>query len=433
MENARALVLAGSFFDGPDADRWLRKGAAILRRQLVEQVLPHGEHFERSSMYHAIMLEALLDVADAARPVDAELARRCDGATVAMATFLRAILHPDGEIPLLGDACFGQSAAACPLIARAARGADERPARAALQPTPSPGAHVWGQTWTYRNSGDFVLFDAGPVGPDHLPAHAHADLLHLEASVAGRRLLVDSGVFDYALSPMRRYCRSTQAHNTLEIDDRNQCDMWSRFRMGHRGWPGKLATGHADGFDWARAEHNAYRRLGVPRVGRWIGCRPGGPWLCVDWCEGTGAHRLVNRLHFHPDVTVEEVAGDEVKLTLSGLALRLRFATTGQVTVDTSWYCPELGLRLPRPVVCWMASSALPAVCAWSLTWGNNEGRASLEWNATGTCLLHWTEPERRVCLQPVGRPLYPGVPRVLKKTPTAAPSTSLSAEENHL
>ena len=106
-----------------------------------------------------------------------------------------------------------------------------------------------------------------------MPAHAHADLLTFEASFGGRRLFVDSGVFNYEDDAMRRYCRSSAAHNVLQIDGHDQCDMWSRFRMGYRGWPTGLECGQTHGFHWARAAHNAYRRLGVPKLGRWLACR----------------------------------------------------------------------------------------------------------------------------------------------------------------
>src|SRR5262249_49892141 len=149
-----------------------------------------------------------------------------------------------------------------------------------------------GDYWVWRNGGDFFLMDAGPVGADHLPAHAHSDLLTIEASSAGRRLVVDSGAYAYRDDELRRYCRSTAAHNVLQVDDRGQCDPWSRFRMGYRGRPTGLETGRTGQFDWARSSHNAYRRVGVPKVGRWVACRPGGPWLIVDWVIGEGQHRL---------------------------------------------------------------------------------------------------------------------------------------------
>ncbi|HPA06712.1 MAG TPA: heparinase II/III family protein, partial [Candidatus Hydrogenedentes bacterium] len=57
LANAKALIFAGLFFDGMEAERWLATGAAIFSRQLGEQVLSDGGHFERSPMYHAQVLE----------------------------------------------------------------------------------------------------------------------------------------------------------------------------------------------------------------------------------------------------------------------------------------------------------------------------------------------------------------------------------------
>ena len=62
LANANALVAAGLFFEGPEADEWRTAGLAILSRQLPEQILPDGGHFELSPMYHAIVLEDLLDL-----------------------------------------------------------------------------------------------------------------------------------------------------------------------------------------------------------------------------------------------------------------------------------------------------------------------------------------------------------------------------------
>ena len=97
-----------------------------------------------------------------------------------MAGFLQDICHPDGDIPLLGDSCFGEAAPIGTLVKRATT----------LLPSPASGrGKVVGDYWLFRHDNDLLLFDAGPVGPDDLPAHAHADLLTLEASVGGRRLL----------------------------------------------------------------------------------------------------------------------------------------------------------------------------------------------------------------------------------------------------
>ena len=59
--NAKALLFCGLFFSGEEAESWLLCALRILRRELAEQVLADGGHFERSPMYHALMLEDVLD------------------------------------------------------------------------------------------------------------------------------------------------------------------------------------------------------------------------------------------------------------------------------------------------------------------------------------------------------------------------------------
>src|SRR5262249_13815017 len=51
LANAKALLFAGIFFDGAEADEWLVRGLRILEREVAEQVLPDGGHIERSPMY----------------------------------------------------------------------------------------------------------------------------------------------------------------------------------------------------------------------------------------------------------------------------------------------------------------------------------------------------------------------------------------------
>ena len=61
LANAKALVFAGLFFSGREANEWVDTGLGILSRQIPEQILSDGGHFELSPMYHAIILEDLLD------------------------------------------------------------------------------------------------------------------------------------------------------------------------------------------------------------------------------------------------------------------------------------------------------------------------------------------------------------------------------------
>lgn len=371
LENLRTLILAGAFFEGPEAERWLEKGIRLFRREAAEQFLPHGEHFERATMYHAIMLDLVLDLRDALGDVRREFADWCGELARRMGVFLRSILHPDGEIPLLGDSAFGEAPPTAAILARLDK---------AENVSPVDGAACIGDYWTFRSGNDFLLFDRGPVGVDHLPAHAHADLLGFEASLENRRVFIDAGVYNYEDDSLRAYCRGSAAHNVLTVDDVDQCDLWSKFRMGYRGHPTDIKSGRSGGFEWAFAGHNAYRRLGVPSVDRFIACRADGPWFIVDSvCDGS-EHVFSSRFHFHPEVEPVLVSEDTVEFEVAGRRFVFQCVGASGVEVEESWYCPRFGVKRPsRAVVCHQRGAA-PVRIAWCLF--EKQAQATASWSS---------------------------------------------------
>ena len=376
LEDLRALILAGAFFEGPEAEAWLDRGIGLFRREADEQFLSHGEHFERSPMYHAIMLELLLDLRDALGKLRGEFAEWCAELAGRMGRFLQAIRHPDGEIPLLGDSAFGESLPTPAILARVGDTSDSPPAN---------GAATVGDYWTFRAGDDFLLFDRGPVGADHLPAHAHADLLGFEASFGGRRVFVDAGVYNYEDDSLRAYCRGSAAHNVLTVDDVDQCDIWSKFRMGYRGKPVDVQNGRSGDFEWAFAGHDAYRRLGVPRVDRFIACRADGPWFFVDSVPSGSEHAFVSRLHFHPDVKPVPLSEQAVEFELAGRSYVLQCAGTPSIEIEESWYCPRFGEKQPAHAVIARRNGIPPISMAWCLS--TKETQAAVSWSSLDSIL----------------------------------------------
>ncbi|MGD9855314.1 MAG: heparinase II/III family protein [Planctomycetaceae bacterium] len=398
LENLRTLALSGAFFAGRAAERRLDRAVSLLHRQLAEQILPSGEHFERAPMYHAQMLSAVLDVRDAVQALRPEFAATCARTAGRMGEFLEATIPPDGGVPLLSDTALGETPDVGILLAEIG-GELRRSSRS----TGDPDVRIGGGYWTWRSAKDCLLFDAGPVGADELPAHAHCDLLTIEASFSGERVIVDSGVYDYADGEMRRYCRSTAAHNVLQIDGVEQCDMWSRFRMGYRGHPSSLEHGRDREFDWCRATHNAYRRIGVPRVGRWLACRANGPWFCVDWAQGAGRHELVDRLHLSPDVGVAAESSHAVRIDMGERSLVVRSLTDAEITIEQGWYCPEFGVRWEAPVLEIRTSAALPACLGWMVVEAGCRTRASLKATSAGRTQLTFGDNDSERILNPIG------------------------------
>ncbi|QVL50067.1 MAG: alginate lyase family protein [Thiocapsa sp.] len=277
VANAKALVYAGAFFVGPEADQWRALGLRLLGRELPEQILPDGGHFERSPMYHAILLDDGLDLLNLAGAYPettepAAVAFYRDRADV-MTSWLQAMCHPDGEIGFFNDAAFGIAPTLAQLndyrrrlgfcdSCRAPAGmsghaALPRPAvntctvSAACErlteapgPNPTPDPDVPRAFWL-RESGyvrleagsAVALLDVAPIGPDYLPGHAHADTLSFELSLFGQRVIVNGGTSRYGSGPERLAERGSAAHSTVQIDGADSSEVWGGFRVARRARP----------------------------------------------------------------------------------------------------------------------------------------------------------------------------------------------------
>ena len=119
MKNIKALMFAGALLGAPESSRWWAKGEKLLKRELAEQILADGGHFERSPMYHAEALEDLLDIRTLASACGCVMksAPQLSACIPQMAAFLRCMLHPDGEIPLFNDSALGIARPAGQLLA----------------------------------------------------------------------------------------------------------------------------------------------------------------------------------------------------------------------------------------------------------------------------------------------------------------------------
>ena len=79
-------------------------GLGILERELPEQILADGGHFERSPMYQLRLAYTLACLANAG---DATLAERVAEPLARLRRAAAHLCHPDGEIALLNDSAFG--------------------------------------------------------------------------------------------------------------------------------------------------------------------------------------------------------------------------------------------------------------------------------------------------------------------------------------
>ncbi len=360
--NLWAIGLGAAFFDGELGKRCLDLIDAHLPEQIEEQLTEEGEHFERATAYHIEVAELFLDLREVLRPFRPRLSAQCGSIASRMTDMIVGISHPDGDPPLFGDSTFHVRPILDDLKRTLVNSLDSPSSR-------QPKAHLFGDYWVWRHDDDCLIFDMGSVGADELPAHAHCDLLGFEASIGGHKLFVDSGVASYDDNEVRRYCRSTAAHNCLEINGLSQCDVWGKFRMGYRGHAQHLEDHHEKGGWWVQASHDAYRRIGIPLIARHFECLDDGTWVCMDVLWGTGEHELVSRLHLHPDVKVMELTSLEVVLRVGERQVRMVFeGTDGVLSVAEGKYCPEFGEVQPTRVLEFRRKTKVPAVVKWTLS-----------------------------------------------------------------
>lgn len=281
LENAVALFLVGSCFDGAEPQAWEQAGSLLLGREVREQFLSDGVHYERSPSYHVRLLYALTLVLAVGSPEVRELVLP----VVALGLrVLGHVVHPDGEVAQIGDSARRLQPRPSALAEFAGRVGVPPPGNPSAGPFALPEAGFYG---FHGEGGDYLVVDAGPVGPDHQPGHSHADFGTFELSVGGRRLVVDTGVGSYQDARIRAYARATAAHNTLEIAGQNQAEMWGAFRVGRRYVPRVPAWEPAPASARLVVEHDGYAHL------------PGSPvhrrsvrWWLGESVEGEGRGRL---------------------------------------------------------------------------------------------------------------------------------------------
>src|SRR5690625_3656064 len=307
LENGFSLYIGGCYFQDRDL---YRKGREILQIELDEQILSDGGHFERSPMYHSILLERLLDCYNLSIHNDSFgtsdhswLKNSCEK----MLSWLRRMTFRNGDWPMVNDSAFG--------IADASRVICDYADRVGLKAASLPLSE---SCYRFLQQGSFeVLIDAGAIGPDYVPGHAHSDTLSFVMYVDGKPVVVDPGISTYEANAQRQLERSTIYHNTVMVDGVEQSEIWSAFRVGRRAHPEILQ----DKGGLLVATHSGYSHMGVRHFRTW---RVENKEVVIS-DKVTGPHqKAIAFLHFHPDLDPVKKSSNIYKI--ADLELRINGA-----------------------------------------------------------------------------------------------------------
>jgi len=376
LKNAKALIFAGTLLDTPESDRWRVLGQRLLREQLAEQILPDGGHIERSPMYHAWILDDLLDIKhlfEFCPPDESECMAEVSQCVKNMSRYLSRIIHPDGEIPLFNDSQLDVTRPTAQILSDAGTlVTDGSQSRTEVNVLSDTGYAIIRDSTTQS----FLIFDCGPLGPDYQPGHGHSDVLSYELTLHGRRVIVDTGVSSYERTPERHYERSTAAHNTIRVDGSEQAEIWGGFRVGRRPTVSPIDCGEVAGCQFVRGAHFGYKHLNVVHSRTIVRLRDNS-WVFADILRGKGIHKVESFIHFHPAIklspcTETQIYSPEIMLPrwvldFGGLRYLFMVLGNGIMTQTQAWYSPGFAVRLPQSVIHWTSEEKLPATMLYAV------------------------------------------------------------------
>ena len=388
IENARALFVAGHFFDN---QQWQKKGLKILWKELKRQVLKDGGQFELSPMYHAVVVLVFADVLLILQGLNQTVPEWVIQILKRMVDFYEHLCMPDGEIAYFNDAAQGMTVSALLLK------------KAFLLLNLSEKSNSNRKLITFHESGYFILqspehqskciFDCGTMGPDFQPGHGHCDTLSYIWSYKGQRVIVDSGVDDYYREDAwRNYYRSTRAHNTMEIDGVEQSEIWGNFRVGRRAHPLPVKYYDEKNIISVHGSHDGYFYLSDKVLHqRVIALLDGKIFIVFDQIDGELHHKIKNYLHFHPQFKTKNINKRQIYAIGANFDLTiLPFGNInsikkmyGQTDPILGWYTPAYGETQKNEVLILSTKDKLPIQMGYCIIPNEKPGSVdyhSLKW-----------------------------------------------------
>ncbi len=255
LENGFSLLFGAYYFQD---DILYLKAKEILLKQLDEQILDDGGHFELSPMYHQIVLFRVLDSINLVKHNSWQSNKKFLEFLIykaeIMLGWLSAVSYRDGSIPMFNDSAKDIAPTTNELIEYSKR---LNLGIRYLKLSDSGYRKI-------SNSSYECIVDIGDIKANYIAGHTHADIFNFELKINNRPFIVDMGIITYNDSKKREFQRSTSAHNTVEIKGKNQSEVWSSFRVGDRG----RVIDIKESKNIIEATHNGYKNTLHTRI--WI-------------------------------------------------------------------------------------------------------------------------------------------------------------------
>ena len=225
LENGFSMLFGAYYFKGYEL---FNEAKIILTKELWEQILPDGGHFQLSPMYHQILLNRVLDSYNLMKNNDvfhdAKLKDLFKTTAQKMLAWLKEMTYENGQVPCLNDSAFD--------IAPTSEELFDYALRLGIKPIEIELKQSGYRRFKIGKMEGVI--DIGNIGPDYQTTHSHSDTFNFELLFDKKPFIVDTGVSTYSSNNIRVKERSTFSHNTVRYNHIDQSEVIGSFRVGRR-------------------------------------------------------------------------------------------------------------------------------------------------------------------------------------------------------
>lgn len=328
FENIKALIIGSIFFE---EEHVKSKFTKELFKQLDEQILEDGMHFELSPMYHKIILEDLIKIT---------VWLKNDFGYIKLSKYIKKMIDvmysfedEFGKTPAFNDSTDGISKNYDCLL---------NTCKQEFNLTPTLLNSFKDSGYYILRKGEYkLIFDSGEICPSYLPAHGQCDALSYELSIKGIPILVNSGTYQYENGEWRDFFRKTKAHNTVMIGDKDQSQFWGSFRIANRISDVKRSHfSYNKGLNFIYGSYKTY--FGAKHT-RFIGEIDENVLLVLDKIECNSNEDVRSYIHLIPEVkpTIDET----IKIDRGNFSLNIVPFAVKNVAISKGWYSNAFNVK----------------------------------------------------------------------------------------
>jgi len=328
FENIKALIIGSVFFKD---DIVRNKFKNELLEQLDEQILKDGMHFELSPMYHKIILEDLIKMTYWLK--DDTIYSQLISYIQKMLNVVYSFEVNFGKTPAFNDSADGISKDYKVII-------DVCKKYFNLNQTCTDSLEDSG-FYIMEDQSKKLIFDTGDICPAYLPAHGHCDALSFELSINNIPLIVNSGTYQYESGKWREYFRSTKAHNTVGISDREQSQFWGSFRVANR-----IKKVKRKNFDYKgiRFYAGSYVSSYGDEHKRFVGYIDTSAIIILDYVKAKTKDNVKSYLHFTPETRLK-IENNIVFVVSGEEEIRITAIASSKINIGQGWYSEQFNLK----------------------------------------------------------------------------------------